>query len=151
MRGATRTLPSAAACPTLISPAPASSTPPTFTSCRPCLCSPSALDWSTAKAIEIAEGSLLAGTLDVKAFLNDDKLAAIFNQFDTDNSGYISRENIVTALAKMGHEITQAELDDVMRKHDLEKNGIITKDEFKALFLDTSDLTVARNFELTNQ
>ena len=55
---------------------------------------------------KINYSEFLAGTLDVKAFLNDDKLAAIFNQFDTDNSGYISRENIVTALAKMGHEIT---------------------------------------------
>lgn len=97
---------------------------------------------------KINYSEFLAATLDVKVFLNDDKLSAIFNQFDTDNSGYISRENIVTALAKMGHEITQAELDDAMRKHDLEKNGIITKDEFKALFLDTSDLTAARNFEL---
>ena len=48
----------------------------------------------------------------------------------------------------MGHEITQEELDDSMKKHDLEKNGVISKDEFKALFLDTSDLTYARRFTL---
>ena len=55
---------------------------------------------------KINYSEFLAATLDVKAFLNDDKLNAIFSQFDTDNSGYISRENIVTALTKMGHEIT---------------------------------------------
>lgn len=49
----------------------------------------------------------------------------------------------MTALTKMGHEITQEELDDSMKKHDLEKNGVITKNEFKALFLDTSDLNYA--------
>jgi Ca2+-binding EF-hand superfamily protein len=92
----------------------------------------------------------LAATLDVKAFLNEDKLNAIFNQFDTDGSGYISRENIVTALTKMGHEITQEELDDSMKKHDIEKNGVITRDEFKALFLDTSDLYYAKNFTLAS-
>ena len=43
----------------------------------------------------------------------------------------------------MGQEITQEELDDVMKEHDLQKNGVITKDEFKALFLDTSDLYYA--------
>lgn len=55
---------------------------------------------------KINYSEFLAATLDVKAFLNDDKLNAIFSQFDTDNSGFISRENIVTALTKMGHEIT---------------------------------------------
>ena len=97
---------------------------------------------------KINYSEFLAATLDVKVFLNEDKLNAIFNQFDTDNSGYISRENIVTALTKMGHEITQEELDDSMKKHDIEKNGVITKDEFKALFLDTSDLSYAKHFEL---
>ena len=46
----------------------------------------------------------------------------------------------------MGHEINQGELDDIMRKHDLEKNGVITKTEFKALFLDSTDLNYASNF-----
>ena len=87
----------------------------------------------------------------MKAFLNEDKLNAIFSQFDTDNSGTISRENIVTALTKMGHEITQAELDDAMKKHDLEENGVISKDEFKALFLDTTDLEFAKNAPLAGQ
>ena len=86
--------------------------------------------------------------MNVKEFLNEEKLNAIFSQFDTDNSGVISRENIVTALTKMGHDITQEELDDAMKKHDLEKNGVITRDEFKALFLDTSDLTYARSYTL---
>ena len=46
----------------------------------------------------------------------------------------------------MGHEINQGELDDIMRKHDLEKNGVISKAEFKALFLDTADLAYAENY-----
>lgn len=54
---------------------------------------------------KINYSEFLAATLDVKAFLNEEKLNAIFSQFDTDNSGSISRDNIVTALAKMGHEI----------------------------------------------
>lgn len=44
----------------------------------------------------------------------------------------------------MGHEITQEELDASMKQHDLEKNDKINKDEFKALFLDTSDLSYAK-------
>lgn len=36
-----------------------------------------------------------------------------------------------------------------MKKHDLVKDGVISKDEFKALFLDTSDLTFAHNYILS--
>jgi len=44
--------------------------------------------------------------MDVKQFLDDGKLYALFNQFDTDGSGSITRANIVTAMNKIGHEIT---------------------------------------------
>lgn len=39
-------------------------------------------------------------------------------------------------------------MDEIMKKHDLEKNGVLSKDEFKALFLDTTDLKYAKNFDL---
>ena len=48
----------------------------------------------------------LVATMDVKNFLDDAKLQALFNQFDTDNSGNITKENIVTAMNKIGHNIT---------------------------------------------
>jgi len=48
----------------------------------------------------------LVATLDVKAFLDDNKMQAIFNQFDTDGSGVITKENIIAAMNKIGHSIT---------------------------------------------
>ena len=48
----------------------------------------------------------LVATLDVKAFMDDNKLQAMFNQFDTDGSGVITKENIITAMNKIGHDIT---------------------------------------------
>ena len=65
---------------------------------------------------------------------------ALFNQFDTDNSGNITRANIITAMNKIGHDITQAELDEIMSEHDLEKNDVISFYEFKALLLDMDDM-----------
>ena len=53
----------------------------------------------------------LVATLDVKAFMDDNKLQAMFNQFDTDGSGVITKNNIITAMNKIGHDITQEELD----------------------------------------
>ena len=51
--------------------------------------------------------------------------------------------NIVTAMNKMVREITQSELDEIMDEHDIQKNGVITYLEFKALFLDLEDLELA--------
>lgn len=58
-------------------------------------------------------------TLDVRSFMDDNKLRAIFNQFDTDGSGSITRQNIVTAMNKIGREITQEDLDEIMSEHDI--------------------------------
>tara|TARA_B110000305_G_C19026905_1_gene441921 strand:- start:193 stop:477 length:285 start_codon:yes stop_codon:yes gene_type:complete len=68
--------------------------------------------------------------------LDDNKLRAIFNQFDTDSSGIITRENIAFAMSKIGHEITEEELDEVMKEHDLDHNGEIDYEEFKAIFVE---------------
>ena len=81
----------------------------------------------------------LVATLDVKSFLDDNKLSALFHQFDTDDSGCITKENIITAMNKMGHDINQVELDQVMKEHDLAKDGVISYQEFKAVFLDIAD------------
>ena len=62
------------------------------------------VDYFGNKKINYTE--FLVATLDVKAFLDDAKLQALFSQFDTDNSGHITKENIVTAMAKIGHDIT---------------------------------------------
>lgn len=48
--------------------------------------------------------------------------------------------NIVTAMNKIGHDITQQELDEIMAEHDLEKNDVISFYEFKALLLDMDDV-----------
>ena len=47
----------------------------------------------------------LVATLDVKSFLDDNKLKAVFQQFDTDNSGAITTSNIIAAMNKIGHTI----------------------------------------------
>ena len=95
------------------------------------------VDYFGNKKINYTE--FLVATLDVKQFLDDNKLKAMFNQFDTDGSGVITKDNIVTAMQKIGHSITQQELDNIMAEHDMEKNGVISYKEFKYIFLDIQD------------
>ena len=61
------------------------------------------VDYFGNKKINYTE--FLVATLDVKSFLDDNKLQAIFSQFDTDGSGSITKDNIITAMNKIGHEI----------------------------------------------
>lgn len=95
------------------------------------------VDYFGNKKINYTE--FLVATLDVKQFLDDNKLQAVFSQFDTDGSGVITKENIITAMNKIGHEITQQELDQIMKEHDIEKNGVISYQEFKYIFMDIED------------
>lgn len=45
----------------------------------------------------------LAATVNIGTFLTDQRLQAIFQQFNTDNSGEITHENIKFAMQKLGH------------------------------------------------
>lgn len=89
---------------------------------------------------EINYTEFLVATLDAKKLLDEKNLHAIFQNFDTDNSGSITKQNIITALGKMGSEITQGELDEVMRKHDLKHDDQLSFAEFKAMMMDIHDV-----------
>ena len=84
---------------------------------------------------QINYSEFLAVNLDIKNLIKDDKLfRALYSQFDTDGCGEISRNDIVNAMCKIGHSITQSELDQIMNEHDLDHNDAISYDEFKAIF-----------------
>ena len=95
------------------------------------------VDYFGNKKINYTE--FLVATLDVKNFLDDNKLRAVFQQFDTDGNGSITKDNIISAMEKIGHAITQEDLDEIMKEHDTKKDGKISYIEFKAIFLDVAD------------
>lgn len=58
----------------------------------------------------------------------------MFKYFDTDSSGYITPQNLRDAFAKSGKNLTEQEMKEILEHHDLEKNGIISFDEFRQIF-----------------
>ena len=50
------------------------------------------LDFAENKRINYSE--FIAATINVKEYLTDERLQAIFNQFDIDNSGKITKANL---------------------------------------------------------
>ena len=51
-------------------------------------------------------------------------------------------------MAKIGHDINQSDLDQIMVEHDIEKNDVISFYEFKALLLDINDVKDAKAYDL---
>ena len=96
------------------------------------------MDYHDNKQINYSE--FLAATINVQSFLTESRLKAIFNQFDTDSSGKITEENIVLAMQKLGREISQSEVLEMITKHDVNGDGALNFSEFKAIFFDNKEL-----------
>ena len=92
------------------------------------------IDYNGKKKIKYTE--LLFATMSVQNFLNKLKINAQSQQFDIDESGNITAENIVLAMQELGHDITREELENIMDPHDLAKDAFNSKQEFKALLFD---------------
>ena len=81
----------------------------------------------------------MAATIDIKGFLTDSRLRAVFNQFDTDSSGKITAENIFLAMQKLGKEINRQEIEDMIQQHDIIGDGVLNYDEFVSIFFQGED------------
>ena len=91
------------------------------------------LDYAQNDKINYTE--FIAATLDVRSIISKDekKLLGIFNTFDVDNTGYISKENMKVAFSKYGREITDDEIINVLKQHDKAQNDRIDFTEFKQM------------------
>ena len=96
------------------------------------------MDYHNNKKINYSE--FLAATIDVRNFLTDDRLKAVFSQFDTDGSGKITEENIFLAMQKLGREISRQEIRDMIQKHDRTGDGMLSEIEFRAIFFGDEEM-----------
>lgn len=90
------------------------------------------LDYQGNGKINYSE--FLAATIDCNKFLTDQRLAAIFQQFDTDNTKKITAQNLKSAFEKMGIEISLEELTTNIRLHDKSGQDMVDFQTFKAMF-----------------
>lgn len=83
---------------------------------------------------KINYSEFLAATLSINKFMSNEKMWMIFKRFDVDDTDFISKENLIEAMAKMDRQITPEEVDNLLKQHDLAKDGHISFEEFKAMF-----------------
>ena len=81
----------------------------------------------------------LSATVEVKRFMTEEKLWMMFKHFDVDDTGFISKDNINKAMSKMGKEVSEEEVEAMMATHDLKKDGQLSFEEFKYMFLHEPD------------
>ena len=65
--------------------------------------------------------------------LTHERLEALFKQFDVDNTNFITSDNIRDAFSKLGKSVTDAELKEIMVKHDISGDNMIDFEEFKEM------------------
>ena len=75
----------------------------------------------------------LAATIDATGLVTEDRLAEAFDRLDSDDSGFISFENLREIL---GEDVAEEYIDQIITEADLEKNHKVSYQEFLAMWKD---------------
>ena len=78
----------------------------------------------------------LASTIEARGAIDERRLAEAFDRLDSDDSGYITVENLREIL---GDEFPQEEIDAIIRESDITKDGRISYFEFLAQWQDQNE------------
>ena len=89
-------------------------------------------DYDGDQAINYTE--FLSATVDLKQYLNESKLLAVFRQFDTDNSGCLTVKNIHYAMQKLGYQVPESEIKAMVISVDENGDGKLSYEEFTKMF-----------------
>jgi len=73
----------------------------------------------------------LAATIEAQGAISEERLAEAFDRIDSDDSGFISAENL---RAMLGHDFPQEEIDSIIKEADLTSDNKISYAEFLALW-----------------
>jgi len=88
-----------------------------------------ALDLDGSGRIRYTE--FLASTIEAQGAISEERLAEAFDRLDSDDSGYISAENLAEIL---GNDFPKADIDAIIGEADLTKDNLISYSEFLALW-----------------
>jgi len=58
------------------------------------------------------------------------ELKKVFDQFDTNKNGFISKEELVTAFSKSGEKVSDTEITEMLARVDTDKDGRVNFVEF---------------------
>lgn len=85
---------------------------------------------------EVKYCEFLAATIEAQGAISEERLAEAFDRLDSDDSGYISKENLRDFL---GDDLPQEEIDEIMKEADTNDANKISYPEFLALWEDKNE------------
>ncbi|KAF5928665.1 calmodulin-A-like [Diceros bicornis minor] len=66
----------------------------------------------------------------MKAWGSEQDMRGVFNAFDLDGDGYISVDELKQATGKLGEQLSEEELDVMIREADVDQDGRVNYEEF---------------------
>lgn len=75
----------------------------------------------------------IAATFPVEKYLTKERMQALFHRFDVDDQEKISRTNFSDAFTKLGVDLQQNEINEILKEHDVDGDQIITFAEFESM------------------
>ena len=81
----------------------------------------------------------LAATLGAHGRIFEERLAGAFDRLDSDDTGYISRDNLREIL---GTDYTEEKVDQLLKEGDLTGDGKISFEEFRRAFIEPENESV---------
>ena len=73
----------------------------------------------------------LAATIEAQGAISEERLAEAFDRLDTDDSGYISADNLADLLGK---DFSREEIDDIIQEAAITEDNRVSYAEFLALW-----------------
>jgi len=66
--------------------------------------------------------------------LTEERLKQLFQQFDTSNSGFITKADLKAAFKKLGKTVSNEDIDEIILHHDSSKDNKLSMEEFREVF-----------------
>merc|ERR1712194_223965 len=64
-----------------------------------------------------------------------DKLIDAFKVFDVDHDGFITPDELMSAMAHLGEDLNQSEIEEMIKEADIENDGKLDFDEFSKMMM----------------
>ena len=75
----------------------------------------------------------IAATFPIEKHLTKERMESLFHRFDIDDQEKISRTNFRDSFTKLGINLSQQEIDEILQEHDVDGDQIITFQEFEQM------------------
>jgi calcium-dependent protein kinase len=80
----------------------------------------------------------LVMNLDIKKYATEKRLDKILQNFDRDQKGYITKDDIKFEFKTAGKNVTKSQIKLLMSEYDSDKKGYISYDSFKSMVLNAN-------------